>query len=194
MGGKQMKNRQNLFLTLLILAGANIAYGAGSGFGSGQEVMQYFTSYGYYGLIGIVISALLWILFDNFVLIDTRKYKLSTLRSVYEHYCGKWLGNALFIFSFFYLFSMAAIMIAGSGAAFHQYFDISPVFGRIIMTVLIFITSILGLRKTVNVIGSLGPVIIVFVLLIGLFSLINSQMSISDGATFIANNDLLKPS
>ena len=41
-------------------AGAFIAFMIGSGFATGQEIMQFFTSYGIYSLGGIIISMVLF--------------------------------------------------------------------------------------------------------------------------------------
>lgn len=38
------------------IAGAYIAFLIGSGFATGQEVLQYFTSYGYMGIIGALLT------------------------------------------------------------------------------------------------------------------------------------------
>ena len=37
-------------------AGAFIAFLIGSGFATGQEVLQYFSSYGYMGLAGVIVD------------------------------------------------------------------------------------------------------------------------------------------
>ena len=37
-------------------AGAFIAFLIGSGFATGQEVLQYFSSYGYLGILGVVVA------------------------------------------------------------------------------------------------------------------------------------------
>src|SRR5699024_3171091 len=112
------------FGALFILAGANIAYTTGAGYGTGQELMQYFTSYGLYGFLGLTILVLLFIGFDSIIAIDSRKYALKNLNDVFNHYCGKVLGSILSIFSFVFLFGMAALMIAGAGAYFSEYFSI----------------------------------------------------------------------
>ena len=91
------------FLTVFILSGAYLAYLAGSGFGSGQEMMQYFTSFGYAGIMGILVSAVLWGSYATFIVKDSRDFGLTSLRQVYLFYCGKYLGNALFGFSLAYL-------------------------------------------------------------------------------------------
>lgn len=181
------------FLTVFILSGAYLAYLAGSGFGSGQEIMQYFTAYGYVGVVGIVISAALWGSYAVFIVRDSRNFRLTSLHQVYMFYCGKYLGNALFVFSIAYLFCMASLMIAGSGAAFSQYFGVGNQLGRIIMTVMVLFTGLLGMKRMVDVIGSLGPCIIVFVMLIALIALFEGANSIEAGSEYIATHDLLKP-
>lgn len=60
------------FLTVFILSGAYLAYLAGSGFGSGQEMMQYFTSFGYAGIMGILVSAVLWGSYATFIVKDSK--------------------------------------------------------------------------------------------------------------------------
>ena len=59
-------------------------------------------------------------------------------------------------------------MIGGAGASLNQYFDIPNVIGRILMAVLCLGTVMLGLNKLVDIIGLIGPVIIVFSIVIGL--------------------------
>ncbi|MBV2143100.1 hypothetical protein KUG47_06275 [Falsochrobactrum sp. TDYN1] len=185
--------QRSSWLTVFVLSGAYIAYLAGSGFGSGQEIMQYFTAYGYVGILGILISAVLWGTYAVFIVKDSRDYQLKSLHEVYLFYCGNYLGNALFAFSIVYLFCMASLMISGAGAAFSQYFGVGNEVGRIIMTVLVLITGLLGMRKIVDVIGSLGPCIIAFVMLIAFIAMMNGPDTLSSGNEYIQTNNLLKP-
>lgn len=176
----------NTFSLLFILASAHVAYSAGSGFGTGQEMMQFFTSYGYAGLVGVVVSLGLATVFDVIVITDTRKFNLQSLHSVFTHYTGKTVGKILIAFSFAYLFGMAALMISGAGAAFHEYFGVGPIVGRVIMSSAIFITVIFGLRRTVNVLGTLGPIIGVFIAIIGIITLVSPETGL------VAGNEYLK--
>lgn len=45
---------------VISFAGAFIAFLIGSGFATGQEVLQYFTSYGYFGMTGVLVVYLLF--------------------------------------------------------------------------------------------------------------------------------------
>ena len=155
--------------------------------------MQYFTSFGYIGILGILVSAALWGSYAVFIVKDSRDFQLKSLHQVYIFYCGKYLGNALFMFSIAYLFCMASLMIAGAGAAFSQYFGVGNEVGRIIMTVLVLITGLMGMRKMVDVIGGLGPCIIVFVMLIALIAALNGSDGLEAGNEYIQTTDMLKP-
>ena len=181
------------FFRIFILSGAYVAYVAGSGFGSGQEVMQYGTSFGYMGALGIIMSALMWVPCAAFIVSDARNFGLTSLREVYLFYCGPYIGNGLFFFALAYLFCMASLMIAGAGAAFAQYFNVGNEVGRIIMTTMVLITGLFGLRKTVDVIGSLGPCIIIFVVIIAIVALANGATGLDAGNEYVKSHDLLKP-
>ena len=46
---------------VITFAGAFIAFLIGSGFATGQEILQYFTSYGYWGIAGALVVMILLI-------------------------------------------------------------------------------------------------------------------------------------
>lgn len=183
--GKVNRGFLGIFGVTFLLAGANIAYTTGAGYGTGQELMQYFTSYGFSGYIGLLILVLLFVIFDSIIALDSRRYRLKNISDVFKHYCGEILGSILSYFSFAFLFGMAALMIAGAGAYFNQYFGVNTMVGSSIMAFAVLLTCLLGLKKTVNLIGSIGPAIAVFVLVIGITAVVNSQMGLSEGNEFI---------
>src|SRR5699024_7336568 len=180
---------------LIILAGANIAYTTGAGYGTGQELMQYFTSYGNIGFLGLFILVILFMVFDSIIAADSRKYKLKNLNDVFKHYCGNILGKILSIFSFVFLFGMASLMIAGAGAYFSEYFSINTLIGSALMSGCVLLTCLLGLKKTVNIIGSIGPAIVIFVFVIGITAILNAQMDLKSGSEFlVTKGSTLQPS
>ncbi|MDY2882944.1 MAG: hypothetical protein SOT71_09865, partial [Romboutsia timonensis] len=61
-----MKNEINI-LNIMKFAGAFIAFIIGSGFATGQEIMQFFTSNGLYSLVSIIISLILFIYFGSVI-------------------------------------------------------------------------------------------------------------------------------
>ena len=74
-------------------AGAFIAFLIGSGFATGQEVVQYFSAYGWQGAMGIAVVMLLFVYVGReFVLIGNEK-NLQHRGDTYTFHCGIVLGQ-----------------------------------------------------------------------------------------------------
>lgn len=79
--------------TVISFAGAYVATVIGSGFATGQEILQFFTFYGYAGIIGGIISMVLFSWFGAEVIDKGRELKLKEPIKIYQVYCGKYLGT-----------------------------------------------------------------------------------------------------
>lgn len=65
-------------LRVITYAGAIIAFLIGSGFATGQEILQYFTSYGYAGVFGtgaLVLLLMSYVAVEFFVVGQARKFE-----------------------------------------------------------------------------------------------------------------------
>lgn len=149
-------------------AGAFLAYLIGSGFGTGQEIVQFFTSYGIYGIGGIIISMVLFVLIGSILMGYGYDHRRSSNLNALKYFTGEIFGSFLTYFVPIYLFLVVVIMISGAGATINQYFGIPHLVGTLIMAGLIFITNYFGLQKIVDIVSFLGHVIIVFTLFISL--------------------------
>ena len=78
------------------------------------------------------------------------------------------------------LFSIFVIMISGAGATLSEYYGINPYVGRVVMSVLAASTAALGLNKLTKIIGRIGPLIIAFVVVIGLISIFGSDTTFQE--------------
>lgn len=156
------------------LAGAYIAFTIGSGFATGQEVMQFFTAFGKEGIIGALVSMILFSLLGAVLMAKGYDLKLQIQATAFRYYCGKYIGIALEIFTVIFLFCVVSIMVAGTGAVSREYFGISPEVGGMLMAAACLVTILLGLRHMVDIIGAIGPVIILFTLLIGVDTLLTA--------------------
>ena len=74
-------------------AGAFIALLLGSGFATGQELMQYFASYGYLGLIGILITFILLTVLAVELIYASYTQQFENLNDIYVHMAGKAAGK-----------------------------------------------------------------------------------------------------
>ena len=160
--------KEKSILDILKLGGAYIAFCIGSGYATGQEIMQFFSAFGWKSIGAVFISMALFIWLGATMMRDGRKLCFKTDTEVWRYYCGNIFCHVLNVFVTFFLFGCFSIMIGGAGASLNQYFGVPNVIGRILMAVLCLGTVMLGLNKLVDIIGLIGPVIIVFSILIGL--------------------------
>ncbi|MDU6871588.1 MAG: hypothetical protein E6413_00330 [Negativicoccus succinicivorans] len=152
------------------LSGAYIAYLIGSGFATGQEVLQFFVSYGMNGLYGALISAVLFCSIGVIVMRKGHELQLERPSLIFRHYCGNYLGRAIEYFTLLFIFSIVVIMIAGSGAIAEEYFGVPSAVGWLGMGVVAMITVLAGLRRLVDIIGAIGPFIVVFTVAVGMYT------------------------
>ncbi|MCD8390885.1 MAG: hypothetical protein LUD03_03495 [Firmicutes bacterium] len=108
----------------------------GAGFASGQEIVSFFLRYGKMSILGIALAAFIFGLFEYCVLDECREHKITR----YDDYAARVMPKALagiskrltLIFSGVCFCTMAA----GGGAMFSQLFDISAVWGNILICAL----------------------------------------------------------
>ncbi len=157
---------------VILLAGAFCAYLIGSGFATGQEIMQFFTSGGIKGYISIIIFIVLMGT-STFILcsVGYRK-KFKNPYDVFEYYCGKILGQIYVWFSLILNYGIYVVMLAGGGATIHQYYGIPTFAGTAIIAVIALGTALLGMEKLIKIIGVIGPVKILFIAILGVASIV----------------------
>lgn len=194
-----MKKNQISFMTILAIVGAYAAYGIGSGFATGQEVLQYFASWGVGGcIIAILCSAiLLSYTFSSVVRVgETNADIFKKSSDGYTYYGGKILGKIIDIFSWVVIFFVLIAMFAGCGATIKQYWGMPVYIGTIIMCVASTIVVMLGLHRIQQALGFLGVVFIVYIIAFGLFCLFSSDVTLSEStrnlSTYIEEGKVLQ--
>lgn len=161
------------------LSGAYIAYLIGSGFATGQEVLQFFASYGVNGLYGTIISIVLFCTLGSILMMKGHELKLKQPGHIFRYYCGPVLGRGLEYFTLVFIFSIVVIMTSGSGAIMEEYFGLPATVGFVGMGVAAMITVLGGLRRLVEIIGTIGPAIVVFTVAVGFYTLVRDFSGLS---------------
>lgn len=97
-------------------AGAFIAWIIGSGFATGQEVLQFFASYGYLSY-GVVLLNLIGFLFLGQVLLVTGyEHKTETSFNHFKYFCGEKIGTFYSWVIHLTLLLIMPVLISGAGA------------------------------------------------------------------------------
>lgn len=182
---------KNIFKVVVVIIGTLI----GAGFASGQEIYLFFFSYGIKGIIGIVVSSILMgitiyktlVIVDSFNVKNYKEYlelfikpkkeeKNFNLRNIINT-----IINVFLLITFF-------IMIAGFGAYFGQEIGISNISGSIILAILSFIVLTTSVKGVVKVNEILVPILIIFVVVIGILNLKNISILQLDKHIVRVNN------
>lgn len=108
----------------------------GAGLASGQEIKEFFTSYGVSSFIGIIACGIFYIIMGSIVSKISIKYKLNSYGDVIKVVSPNLLGKITGIITTLYLISSASIILAGSGALINQFFNIPKIIGSLIMVAL----------------------------------------------------------
>lgn len=134
------------FIRVLQIAAVFIGTVVGAGLASGQEITQFFTTYGSKSFIGILICLLFYIIMCSIISSISIKYNLNSYDQLITTVSPGYFGKATDLITGFFLISSSAIILAGSGALLHQYFNIPRYVGILIMCIL----SLYTLMKDTN--------------------------------------------
>ncbi|AGF72285.1 YkvI family membrane protein [Corynebacterium halotolerans] len=145
----------------------------GAGFASGQEVIQYFISFGSMGLWGVVVAGVLMCLAGAVILQMGSYFLADDHNAVFRNVAHPIVSRFLDISTTLTLFCIGFVMIAGAGSNLEQQFGLPTWVGAALMTVLVLVSGLLNVEKISQVIGGITPLIIIAVIVAGVYTLFN---------------------
>lgn len=164
----------------LQIAGAFIGVIVGAGFASGQEILQFFTSFGWLGVAGAIIATVFFAFLGmNLTQLGSR-LQTDSHKDVIYHICGRYLGVAVDFIITFFLFGVTVVMLAGSGSIFEEQFGIPSIAGNIIMAVLTILTVTLNVQRLISIIGLVTPFLLIMVIIIAAYSIFTMGIDFSE--------------
>lgn len=174
---------------VLKTSGAIVGFMIGAGFSTGQEILQYYTSEGWVGVAGAFVAyACIFLIFYCFMVTGVRTGMCHS-RDIFRYYCGKRVGTFYETATVCLLFLVTVTMVSGAGAVFGQYFGVNEAIGRGVMCLLIVVSVLAGLRKLLDVLGFLGPLIVTCLMAIAIVSLAGNPGGAASAPEFIDSCD-----
>ena len=172
-----------------------MAFLIGSGFATGQEIMQYFASYGFWGVFGTgaIVLALISFVSIQFLAVGQRE-QFDKPSRIFEYYAGRYVGKFFDYFSILFVFLSFTVMVAGAGAVFEEHYNLPTWVGGFGLTALVAITVLFGLNSLVDVIGKIGPLIVVIAVGLGIVGIINADTGLLDGHNLVGELDVQQAS
>lgn len=144
----------------------------GAGLASGQEIMQYFISFGVKGLIGLVFVAVLHTLVGGIILQLGSHYMAKSHIDVLEEVSSKKVTKFMDFSLILNCFLMGFVMIAGAGSNLQQQFGFAPWVGALVCTLMIIFIGMLDFDKVTKVIGAFTPLVIIFAIIGGIYTIV----------------------
>ena len=151
---------QKSFKMALALVGLTV----GAGFASGQEVIQYFLSFGYWGIVGAAVAGVTIAVFSAWIYQLGSYYLAEDHSAVFRSVSRPWVARYMDITTMFTLFCIGFVMVAGAGSNMEQQFGFPTWVGSAIMVVLLLLSGLLDIDKLTNVISFITPLLIICLL------------------------------
>lgn len=167
-------------LRVFKIGSAFIGIIVGAGFASGQEILQYFTSFGHWGTVGALFSTVLFAYLGMTLTKIGSKLQTSSHKEAIYKISGKYLGVVVDAVIIITLFGVGVVMVAGAGSTMNQQFGMPMFLGSLIMILLILATMLLKVDKVVAVIGSITPFLILAVVIGSIYSLTSMDTTFNE--------------
>jgi uncharacterized membrane protein YkvI len=163
--GEEMKSNRQVLSDGFRIAMAYIGTVVGAGFATGQEILQFFTRFGYSSFWGILISVLLFIIVGRKILLYGSKLNAKSYGVLIDHIFGlaSPLVNLYLAISFVLL---CGAMFAGAGALFQEQWGIPYFAGAVLTAVLTLLVTLWGVRGVLTINTVIVPALVVFSILV----------------------------
>ncbi|SCS25411.1 YkvI family membrane protein [Staphylococcus caeli] len=164
----------------------------GAGFSTGQEVMQFFSPFGLWSYIGVILSGLILGFIGRQVAKIGTAFDAQNHESTLDYLFGDKFSKLVDYLLIFFLFGISVTMIAGAGSTFQESFGVPTWLGALIMVIAIYITLLMDFNKIVRALGVVTPFLIILVVIIAIYYLFNGSISIGQVNEKVPDASLVK--
>ena len=142
----------------------------GAGFATGKEIVEFFSRFGFFGLISIIMSGYLFIALGSKLMRMAAHINAKSYQEFNEYLFGKWPSRVINIFMLFMLLGVSAVMLSGAGAVFEEQLGLPKTAGVFLTIFLSFLVMLVGTKGLFAVNTFVVPLMITFSLILMLFS------------------------
>ena len=156
----------NSFKLMFTFAGCFL----GAGYVSGQELWQFFGSFGRFGFAGIVLSAAILITFGILLIRTAQLKNVTEMDKVVIASDSKFLRAVFSFLEIFFLFGIYFVMTAGGGALLNQLFGIPAYIGNIAFAAIVTAVALVGMTGMVTAFSVTVPLMVIMSVIIFIFN------------------------
>lgn len=164
----------------LQIAAAFVSLVVGAGFASGQEIIQYFTSYGVTSILGCMVATIIFAFLGMILAQIGSDLQTTSHKEGFYYIGGRYFGPVLDLLVSVVLFGIAIVMLAGAGSAFNQMYQIEPSVGSMLMVLAVMLTLLWNAENIIRILANLTPYLLGFIFILLIYSLFTMNFSISE--------------
>lgn len=155
----------------------------GAGFASGREVMQFFTRFGHWAPLLILLATLIFVWIGAKMMLLSARIKAGSYEDLNKYLFGERLGRIASHFMLVVLLAVNAVMLAGAGAVFSEHLHLNYQLGLLITMLACFLLLRKGMTAIVTVNSIIAPLMILF----SVYLLVNTTLAFNGSNDAIAN-------
>lgn len=134
----------------------------GAGFASGQEILQFFTRFGFWGTFTIALSTVLFIWLGTKMMLIASEINAKSYEDLNKALFGEKYGRWISHFMLIVLMGVTAVMLAGAGSIFYEHWNISYQSGLLITGAACYLLLRKGMKAILAVNSIVVPLMLVF--------------------------------
>lgn len=134
----------------------------GAGFATGQEIIQFFTRYGWLATLTIGISSLLFVWLGIKLMLLSHDVKARSYEDLNKLLFGAKAGEWISLFTLVTYFGVTTVMLAGAGSVFKEQFHLPFQLGLLITLFFAFIVLKKGIKAILAVNSVVVPLMLSF--------------------------------
>lgn len=142
----------------------------GAGFATGREIVEFFSRFGFIGLISMIMSGYILIFLGSKLMVLSARINAKSYEEFNEYLFGKTFGKIINLLLMIMLIGVSAVMLAGAGAVFEEQLGFSKLSGVLITIILSFIVMIVGIKALFAVNTFVVPLMITFSIILMILS------------------------
>ncbi len=150
----------------------------GAGFASGQEIVQFFSTYYEGGFYGILLAGLLFSIIGYTVLDRVYRERIRNYDEFLFPSVGWFMGWVMEIIVAVFVLSLFCIMIAGSAGILSEKFNLPMNASAMFMALLCMVLILTGIKGVVTLSTIISPVLIAGIVSMGFYIIIFKDTSV----------------
>jgi uncharacterized membrane protein YkvI len=142
----------------------------GAGFATGREIVEFFSRFGFIGLVGMLMAGYMLIFLGTKIMVISAEIQANSYEEFNQYLFGKSFGKVINILTLLMLLGVSAVMLAGAGAVFEEQLGMTKMIGIMLTIFLSFVVMLVGTKALFAVNTFVVPLMIGFSLILFLLS------------------------